>query len=267
MEKVTSDQKVQALRLIDRFNPNCADSFPAFRAIEQEDFVASLRELVRNPAGISQGWHPLCGIACVIKIAAELDPVNLVKMGAHLYAKGEYRKGWFMTPVIKVPSNLKTATPVGGHTAANCVLQTTVKAFYNPVTGYNNKPGTKFNEWQGITFPYQLRRFLTHYFQIERIPVRTYRHTVEEIQTLLAQNVTILAWTSWNQMRKPGAKFKLLEQHYVLIKGIERVGEKVHLTIDNPRKSGDNLQVLKFDNESQCYKALIGIYGFKRREK
>ncbi len=267
MGNLANGQQQKALQLIDRFKPIYGESFPAFHGIDSSDFVVSLRELIQNPEGINQGSHPLCGIACALKIAAELDPVNLVKMAMDLYSKGEYGSGSFLRSSIKVPKQLKSATPSAGHNAANSVLQTTIKSFYNPLTGYNNRPGSKFNEWQGITFPYQLRRFLTYYFQIERIPARTYLHTVQEIKTLLDKGVVIMALTSWHQMVKPGAKFKLFQQHYVLIRGIERFGQEVHLIIDNPRKYNDKLQVIKFDNETQCYKALIGIYGFKRREK
>jgi hypothetical protein len=35
------------------------------------------------------------------------------------------------------------------------------------------------------------------------------------------------------------------------------------LTIDNPRKSHDRLQVMTFANEKLFYKAIIGIYAFR----
>lgn len=267
MNNTVNFRQLQALKLIDRFNPKCLDENTAFSAISKDEFLASLRDLVRNPATITQGVHPLCGIACVMKIAAELDPINLVKMGGYFYANGNYTTRSFLTPPIKVPTHLKQMKPTAGHSAANFVLQSTVKAFYNPITGYNNKPGTKFNEWQGITFPFQLKRFLKTYFDIQVVSMRTFRHTIEEIQSQIDQGVTLLAWTSWNQMKNPGARFKLLEQHYVIIKKIERKGTEIYLTIDNPRKSHDKLQVLKFENEKQCYKAIIGVYGFKRKEK
>lgn len=119
-----------------------------------------MRDLVSNPLAISQGVHPLCGITCVMKIAAELDPFNLVRMGGYFYANGEYITRSFLTPRIKVPSRLKNMKASAGHTSANFILQSTIKSFYNPATAYNNKPGTKFNEWQGITFPAQLGKFL-----------------------------------------------------------------------------------------------------------
>jgi hypothetical protein len=262
MKNTMVNERAKALKLIDRFNPKCVESKRAFVQVEKDDFLISLREMISNPLSINQGNHPLCGIACVIKIAAELDPVGLVKMSAHLYANGVYAPSPLKSS-IKVASNLKNMKPVAGLTAANFVLQTSVKSFYNPVTGYNNKPGTKFNEWQGITFPYQLRQFLTRYFKIDSVNARTYFHTIEEIQGLLAKPAMIMAWTSWNQMKNPTAKFKLLEQHYVIIKKLERKGAEVILTIDNPRKSHDRLQVMTFANEKLFYKAIIGIYAFR----
>ena len=267
MSNTLNFRQLQALKLIDRFNPKCLDGKVAFSAITKEEFLNSIRDLISNPLAISQGVHPLCGIACVMKIAAELDPVNLVKMGGYFYANGEYITRSFLTPPIKVPSHLKNMKAAAGHTSANFILQSTIKSFYNPVTCYNNKPGTKFNEWQGITFPSQLRKFLKTYFDIDSVPMRTYRHTIEEIQSKLKEGITLMAWTSWNQMKKHGGRFKLLQQHYVIIKNIERFGTEIHLTIDNPRKTHDKLQVIKFENEKQCYKALIGVYGFKRKEK
>ena len=220
---------------------------------------------MQNPVGINQGVHPLCGIACVMKIAAELDPVGLVKMGGYFYANGKYQSTSFLNKSIKVPTQLKNMKPTAGLTPASFVLQTTIKAFYNPVTGYNNKPGTKFNEWQGITFPYQLKRFLKNYFKIVQIPARTYRHTIEEIQELTRKKAIIMAWTSWNQMKKSGGKFKLLEQHYVIIKQVKRVGDQIQMIVDNPRKTHDKLQLFKFNNEADFYKAIIGIYAFKAK--
>lgn len=267
MNSTVNFRQLQALKLIDRFNPKYLEENVAFSGVDKDDFLASLSDLVRNPIAISQGVHPLCGIACVVKIAAELDPVNLVKMGGYFYAIGNYTTRSFLTPPIKVPTYLKQMKPAAGHTTASFVLQATFKAFYNPVIGYNNKPGSKFNEWQGITFPFQLKRFLTTYFDLEVVALRTYRHTLDEIQTHLKQGITLMAWTSWNQMKNPGGRFKVLEQHYVLIKKLERIGNEVQLTIDNPRKKNNKLQVLKFQNEKQCYKALIGLYGFKRKKK
>jgi hypothetical protein len=262
MKNTMVNERVKALKMIDRFNPKCVESKRAFAQVEKDDFLISLREMISNPMIINQGNHPLCGIACVIKIAAALDPVGLVKMSAHLYANGIYAPSPLKS-AIKVPSNLKNMKPVAGLTAANFVLQTSVKSFYNPVTGYNNKPGTKFNEWQGITFPYQLRQFLTRYFKITSVSAHTYFHTIEEIQGLLSKSAEVMAWTSWNQMKNPAGKFKLLEQHYVLIKNIERKGAEVILTIDNPRKSHDRLQVMNFASEKLFYKAIIGIYAFR----
>ena len=74
-----------------------------------------------------------------------------------------------------------------------------------------------------------------------------------------------MAWTSWNQMKNPGGRFKLLEQHYVILKAIEVVGNSVHLTIDNPRNAGENLQKINFNYEKDFYKAIIGVFGFKTR--
>jgi len=267
MEKTVSLQQARALKLIDRFNPKCVEENWAFPLISKNDFLSSLKQLVRNPAGITQGIHPLCGIACAVKVAAELDPVNLVKMGAYFFANGKYVSRSFLDKSIKVPGRLKKMEPTDGLSAAGFVLQTTIKSFYNPLTGYNNKPGSKYNEWQGITYPYQLRKFLKRYFQIEEVPVRTYRHTIEELQGLLRKQVSLLAWTSWNQMKNSGGKFKLLEQHYVLIKSIKRNGEKVEVVIDNPRKKNDHYQRFIFNNEKDFYKAIIGVYGFRRKVK
>ena len=147
-------QQLKALKLIDRFNPKCVEESWAFPNIELNEFLESLKQLIANPVGINQGVHPLCGIACAIKIAAELDPVGLVRMGAYFFANGKYVSKSFLDKPIKVPSKLKSMEPIAGLTPASYVLQATIKAFYNPVTGYNNKPGTKYNEWQGITFPY-----------------------------------------------------------------------------------------------------------------
>ncbi len=266
MNRTMNLQQVKALHLIDRFNPKCVKEHWAFPKIEKSEFLESLKLLVANPASITQGVHPLCGIACALKVAAELDPVGLVKMGAYFFANGKYESRSFLEKSIKVPNKLKVMEPTAGLSAANHVLQTTIKAFYNPVTGYNNKPGTKYNEWQGITFPYQLKRFLKAYFKIKQIPARTYRHTVEEIQELLKKPIMLMAWTSWNQMKNSGGKFKPLQQHYVIIKKVERVGEEVHMIIDNPRKSHDKLQRFKFKNEKDFYKAIIGIYAFIRKD-
>lgn len=259
-------QQVKALKLIDRFNPKCIEETWAFPQVDKSEFLTSLKQLVSNPRGITQGVHPLCGIACAMKVAAELDPVNLVKMGAYFFANGEYVSRSFLERSIKVPSKLKKMKATDGLTPANFVLQTTVKSFYNPVTGYNNKPGTKYNEWQGITFPYQLKRFLKSYFSIKQVPARTFRHDIEEIQELLKRPAVVMAWTSWNQMKNPGGKFKVLQQHYVIIKEVKRVGKEVHLIIDNPRKKNDKLQLFKFKNEKDFYKAIIGIYAFQRKD-
>lgn len=267
MEKTINTEQLKALKLIDRFNPKCVEETWAFRKIERHAFLDSLRQVIVNPVAVTQGVHPLCGIACTVKIAAQLDPVNLVKMGAYLFANGQYLSRSFLSKPIKVPGKLKKMEPQAGLTPANFVLQATIKSFYNPITGYNNKPGTKYNEWQGITFPYQLKRFLKGYFNIKQIPAKTYRHTIEEIQELLQKKAAIMAWTSWNQMKNPGGKFKLLEQHYVIIKGLDRVGDEVHLTVDNPRKSHDKLQVFKFKSDKDFYKAIIGIYAFVSKTK
>lgn len=267
MNRTINLQQTKALHLIDRFNPKCVKNNGAFSQISKNEFLDSLKQLVLNPVGITQGVHPLCGIACAIKIAAELDPINLVRMGAYFYANGEYISRSFLDKSIKVPKSLKNTAPAAGLTPASHVLQTTIKAFFNPVTGYNNRPGSKFNEWQGITFPYQLKRFLKSYFKIEELPARTYFHTIEEIQGLLEKSAEVLAWTSWNQMKNSGGKFKLLQQHYVIIKKVERVGEEVHLIVDNPRKSHDKYQKFKFNNEKDFYKAIIGIYAFRVRNK
>lgn len=258
------NEQLKALKLIDRFNPKCLDEFGAFQQIDRYQFLNSLKDLIQKPVSITQGEHPLCGIACAVKIAAELDPVNLVKMSAWFYARGKFEPGSFLKKRIAAPQHLKNATPVAGLSPANHVLQTTIKAFYNPLTGYNNKPGTKYNEWQGITFPHQLRKFLTNYFKIKRVPVRTFRHSIEELQKLLEKPVVLMAWTSWNQMKNPGGRFKLLEQHYVLIKAIQRKEEKVEVIIDNPRKKHDYYQSFTFPNEKAFYKAIIGVYGFER---
>jgi hypothetical protein len=97
------------------------------------------------------------------------------------------------------------------------------------------------------------------------LSARTYFHTIEEIQGLLSKSAEVIAWTSWNQMKEPAGKFKLLEQHYVLIKNIERKGAEIILTIDNPRKSHDRLQVMNFASEKLFYKAIIGIYAFRSK--
>jgi hypothetical protein len=110
-----------------------------------------------------------------------------------------------------------------------------------------------------------LRQFLTRYFKIDSFSARTYFHTIEEIQGLLSKSAEVIAWTSWNQMKNPAGKFKLLEQHYVLIKNIERKGPEIILTIDNPRKSHDRLQVMNFASEKLFYKAIIGIYAFRSK--
>lgn len=264
MEKTVNIEQSKALKLIERFNPKCLDKYGAFQQIDRHQFLNSLRELIHQPASITQGEHPLCGIASAVKIAAELDPVNLVKMSAWFYARGKYEPGSFLRKKIAVPQHIKNATPVAGLSPANHVLQTTIKSFFNPITGYNNKPGSIFNEWQGITFPHQLRQFLTNYFRIKTVPVRTYRHTIEELQLLLQKSVKLLAWTSWNQMKNPGGRFKLLEQHYVLIKSVQWKGQEVELIIDNPRKKHDQYQQFMFPNERAFYKAIIGVYAFDR---
>lgn len=263
MEKTINTEQVKALMLIDRFNPKCGLENRAFPLIQKDEFVSSFKALIHNPVNISQGIHPLCGIASAIKIAARLDPVGLVKMGAHFFARGSYSNRALIQKPIKVPSKLKGMKNGHGLSAAGFVLQATIKSFYNPLTGYNNQPGTKYNEWQGITFPHQVCRFLKSYFNIQRLPARTFGHTVEEIQGLLNQKAMVMAWTSWNQMKNPGGKFKLFEQHYVLIKEVRQDGEKVELLIDNPRKGEEDPQEFIFQNKKQFYKAIIGIYAFK----
>lgn len=260
-----NQKQLKALQLIDRFNPKCIENTTAFKKINLQEFLDSLKTLISNPQGISQGNHPICGVSCAVKIAAQLDPVGLVKMSAYLFANGEFRLRSFLVKPIKSPANLRKTIPIAGLTPANHVIQTTLKSFFNPITGYNNKPGTKFNEWQGITFPYQLRSFLTSYFKIKEVPVSTYHHTIESLQTLIADDTILMAWTSWNQMKNPGGRFKLLEQHYVILKAIEVVGNSVHLTIDNPRNAGENLQKINFNSEKDFYKAIIGVFGFKTR--
>lgn len=264
MEKTITLQKQKALQLIEKFNPLNAKT-PAFEKLDKDEFLFSLKKMIENPVTISQGVHPLCGIASLLKIAAELDPVGLVKMGAHLFAKGVYQTPSFLLKRIKTPKALRRMENKKGLTPAEHVLQTTIKSFYNPLTGYNNKPGTLFNEWQGITFPYQLANFLKSYFKIERVKLPTYNHSVEDLDTALKSGLSLIAWTSWNQMINPGGKFKLLHQHYVILKKIERVGTEVHLIIDNPRKTSHKLQRFKFQNETQFYNAIIGVYAFKRK--
>ncbi len=260
-----NNQQLKALHLIDRFQPKCEQEFWAFPLIQKEDFLESLKQLVANPLNISQGNHPICGITSAIKVAAALDPVSLVKMSAHFFANGKYETPSFLLKSIKVPKVLKKSENTAGLSAASYVLQTTIKSFYNPLTGYNSKPGNKYNEWQGITFPHQVSNFLTNYFRIQRVPAKTFFHTIKEIQSLLNDGNQIIAWTSWNQMKNPGGRFKLLQQHYVVIKSVENVEGQIHLSIDNPRKGDESSALFKFENEKQFYSAIIGIYAFKRK--
>lgn len=259
-------KQAKALQLVDRFNPNCIGEYGAFNRINKYEFLDALKESIQKPITINQGEHPLCGIACLVKIAAELDPINLVKMGAHFYANGRFNSPSFLKKSIKTPRHLQGDKPQNGLSASNHVIQTSIKSFLNPITGYNNRPGSKFNEWQGITLPFQIKRFLTTYFKIQSVPARTYFHTIQEIQKLLKDDAVVLAWTSWNQMIHPGGKFKMLKQHYVLIKSIKTEGKKVWLTIDNPRKRTGQLQEFKFNSPKEFYRAIVGIYPFKSTE-
>lgn len=264
MEKVINLHKREALQLIEKFSP-AKDCKWSFEKLNKDEFILSLKKMIENPHAISQGVHPLCGIASLLKVAAELDPVGLVKLGAHLFANGSYQTPSFLYKKVKAPKSVRKMKNYKGLSPAEHVLETTIKSFYNPLTGYNNKPGSLFNEWQGITFPHQLANFLKSYFKIERVTLRTFLHSVDELDKALKAGVSIMAWTSWNQMINPGGKFRLLHQHYVILKKIERIGNELHVVIDNPRKNHDKLQVLKFQNESQFYKAVIGVYGFKRK--
>ena len=257
--------QLKALKLIDRFNPSCDSNCWAFEKIDKQEFLVSLRRMIESPQTISQGVHPLCGIASMLKIAVELDPVGVVKMGAHLFAKGVYQKPSFLQKKVRAPKSLRKVENVKGLSPAEHVLQTTIKSFYNPITGYNNKPGTLFNEWQGITFPFQLSNFLKSYFKIERIDFPTFRHSVKDIQNAINEGTSLLAWTSWNQMIHPGGKFKLLKQHYVILRQVIRVGKQVQVIIDNPRQKDKEVQHLVFETEKQFYKALIGVYAFRRK--
>ncbi len=264
MEKTANLKQKKALKLIERFNPAVESDELAFDKMGKADFAASLQKMIEEPASITQGAHPICGVASALKIAGELDPVGLVKMGAHLFAHGVYQMPSFLLKKIKVPKSVQNMKHSNGLSPAEHVLETTIKAFFNPITGYNNNPGSLFNQWQGITFPHQLANFLKDYFKIDRVSLPKFRFTTDELESALNSGISVLAWTSWNQMKKPGERFKLLEQHYVVLKKLERVDDGFNLWVDNPRKNNAELECFKFENATQLKKAVIGIYGFKR---
>ncbi|WP_070138057.1 hypothetical protein [Crocinitomix algicola] len=259
-------EQTKALMLIDRLDRDELKYSIAFSNINLKEFLHSLKSIIDNPLLITQGAHPLCGIACLVKIAAALDPITLVKMSAHFIVNGRYQPPSFLLKRVKVNKNILQMEPSGGLTPADHVLQLSLKAFMNPISGYNNKPGTKFNDWQGITFPYQIRKFLTRYFKIEEVPIRNFSFTPEYLSDVLRLGVKVLAWTSWNQMRNPGGKFKILEQHYVLIKRIDIVGETVKIWVDNPKVKSAELQEFSFNSRKEFKKAIIGVYAFNCRK-
>jgi hypothetical protein len=262
-EKYTTEQR-KALALIHRFHPVCDGQNWAFPMIEKDDFLASLKELIQHPEGITQGKHPICGITCAIKVAAVLDPINLVKMAAHLFANGYYQHRSFLISRIKVPKNLSEVSDFHGLSAAEFVLTATIKSFYNPLTGYQANPNSWLSNWQGVTFPWQISKFLTTYFSIELVPSKNFRPGLAEIQNLVHPSIQIVAWTSWQQFKKPGSRIKLTAQHYVLIKDVTVGPYGLSVEIDNPKNRKDT-EEYKFVMNREFTAAVLGVYGFRRK--
>ncbi len=265
MENGNRVAQVQALNLLNKFSPKCNGLEVAFPGISVEEFKDSLIKMIENPSEITQSSHPICGITTALKVVAILDPVALVKMAAQLFANGVYQPKSFLVSKIKTSKSLTVEQERFGLSPAEFVLQTSIKAFYNPITGYANKPKTVLNNWQGITMPYQIKQFLTGYFRIQLIPAKTFLHSIRDIQKHLSSGNQIIAWTSWNQFKNPGGKFKITQQHYVLIKELKQVDKKIYLTIDNPKNRKQTEEFI-FPDDKSFYKAIIGIYPFVKRK-
>lgn len=261
----TDGNRAKAIALTENINPRVFKKEVAFQHIQPSEFIASLKSIIENPQLIKQGGHPICGVSVALKIAAEIDPITLVKMAVNIFVNGTYNPGSFLLRKITVPERILNEEKYNGLNAALFVLQVGIKNFLNRFTVYKANPKHFFGQLQGITYPWQIKRFLTDYFKCDSISKSLYRNDFERIHVALEKGHHVLALTSWNQMKSPNQRFKLLDLHYVLIRGIEKTAKGITIFIDNPAGHTNELEVFTFENDNALRKAIRGIYAYNKR--
>lgn len=255
-----SKKKHKAVALAGKIKFNNISTTPNFQEISPEDFQESLQQIIENPHLIKQKGEPVCGVSVALKIAAEIDPITLVKMATHLYVNGNYNAGSFMLRAIKSPKEASKLQEEKNLSAVQ-VLHSSIKHTLNPITGYNPNGEGLWHDITGITFPHQIKRFLKDYFRIEFMNNTPFNNGYDKIKKHISRGDRVMALTNWGKMQHPEGKSTWFNWHYVLVKGIDKVDGKIKLFIDDS-SSSNNLSTYTFKTEKQLKKAVRGIFCF-----
>ncbi|MCH2232760.1 MAG: hypothetical protein MK078_00805 [Crocinitomicaceae bacterium] len=263
-KKYIENRKKEAIALTRKINPAVLSKEIAFTHIKPQDFICSLREIVLEPNKIKQGLHPICGVSAALKIAAELDPVTLVKMAVNFYVNGNYNPGNFLLRQIKVPERVRNTEITSGLSAASFVLQISVKNFLNRFSTYKPVPNN-LSQIQGITFPWQIKKFLTDYFRVDSINRSLFKNNFNSIKEKIESGHRLLALTSWKQMNHPNSRISNFDLHYLLIKGIEKKEDQIILYVDDSSGTNSGNKEFIFQNEKELKKAVRAVYTYNKK--
>ena len=259
------NRKNEAIALTRKINPAVLSKEIAFKHIKPSEFVSSLREIILEPNKIKQGAHPICGVSAALKIAAELDPVTLVKMAVNLYVNGNYNPGNFLLKQIKVPERISTKEEKHGLTPASFVLQVSLKNFMNRFSSYGGNAKKKSAQIQGITFPWQIKKFLMDYFKIDSVGRSLFKNDFESIKSKIEKGHRVMALTSWKQMNDPKARMNILDLHYLLIKGIERKNDQIILYVDDSSGASTQMKEFTFNSDKELRKGVRAVYAYNKK--